>query len=92
MARAGLVETMRKLKMAGAREPAVAPSVSGPLTGDETVDAVVAAHPGLRAPLMAYGVCTCCSGSMTLRENAAARGIPLEAVLEDLRQELAKTA
>ena len=92
MARAGLPASMRKLKMAGAPEVAMAPSVSGPLTGDETVDELVAAHPALRVPLMAYGVCTCCSGSVTLRQNTEAHGIPLEAVLEDLRRELAKTA
>ncbi len=62
------------------------------LTGDETVDEVVEAHPGLRLALMSYGLCTCCSGNLSLRQTAAARGVPLGVVLADLEQELAKGA
>ncbi len=62
------------------------------LTGDETIDEIVAQHPDLRVPMMAYGLCTCCSGSLSLRQTAAARGIPLETILADLDRELAKGA
>ncbi len=62
------------------------------LTGDETVDEVIQRHPGLRLALMSYGLCTCCSGGLTLRQTAAARGIPLGVILEDLEGELAKGA
>lgn len=62
------------------------------LTGDETVDEVIQSHPSLRLPLMSYGLCTCCSGNLTLRQTAAARGIPLDVVLTDLEGELAKGA
>lgn len=62
------------------------------LTGDETVDEVIQNHPGLRLAMMSYGLCTCCSGSLTLRQTAAARGIPLGVILEDLERELAKGA
>lgn len=92
MARVRVPAGMRKLTMADGRGPAVASADPGTLTGDETVDDLVAAHPALRVPLMAYGVCTCCGAAMTLRQNAEAHGVPLEAVLEDLRRELAKPA
>ena len=62
------------------------------LTGDETVDAVVEQYPPLRPALMSYGLCTCCSGNLSLRQTAAARGIPLDLLLSDLEQELAKGA
>lgn len=62
------------------------------LTGDETVDGLVERYPALRLTLMSYGLCTCCSGSLTLRQSAAARGIPLGTVLSDLTAELAKSA
>lgn len=60
------------------------------LTGDETVDEVIENHPCLRLALMSYGLCTCCSGNLTLRATAAARGIPLAVILGDLERELAK--
>lgn len=62
------------------------------LTGDETVDDVIQGHPGLRLAMMSYGLCTCCSGGLTLRQTAAARGIPLGVILSDLERELAKGA
>ncbi len=68
--------------------PAVTPRT--PLTGDETVDEVVALRPDLRTTLMAYGLCTCCSGGLTLRQNAEAHGVPLSVILADLEHELAK--
>ncbi len=78
-------------------KPAVSGAPFGPyarpiLTGDETVDEVIQKHPSLRLALMSYGLCTCCSGSLTLRRTAAARGIPLGVILEDLERELAKGA
>ncbi len=73
-------------------EPPLGPFASPALTGEETVDGLVTAHPGLRLTLMSYGLCTCCSGSLTLRQTAAARGIPLGVVLADLERELAKGA
>jgi len=63
-----------------------------PLTGDERVDDLVAAHPELRLPLMSHGSCACCTGGLTLRQNAEVRGLPLAAVLEDLNREIAKGA
>ncbi len=62
------------------------------LTGDETVDQVIETHPALRLAMMSYGLCTCCSGGLTLRQTAAARGIPLGVILADLERELAKGA
>ena len=62
------------------------------LTGDETVDEVIQQHPSLRLALMSYGLCTCCSGGLTLRQTAVARGVPLGVILEDLERELAKGA
>ncbi len=62
------------------------------LTGEETVDEVIQKHPGLRLAMMSYGLCTCCSGGLTLRQTAAARGIPLGVILADLERELAKGA
>ncbi len=67
-------------------------SVAPHLTGDETVDEVIEQHPGLQATLMAYGLCTCCSGGLTLRQNAEAHGVPLSVILADLDHELAKGA
>jgi iron-sulfur cluster repair protein YtfE (RIC family) len=69
-----------------------APTAPSHLTGDETVDEVVEHHPGLRTSLMAYGLCTCCSGGLTLRQSAEGHGVPLSAILEDLEHELAKGA
>ncbi len=68
------------------------PSQPSPLTGEETVDEVTARHPALRLALMSYGLCTCCSGHLTLRQTASARGIPLDVLLGDLQQELSKGA
>lgn len=62
------------------------------LTGGETVDGLISEPAGLRLPMMSYGLCTCCSGSLTLRQNAAARGIPLGVILADRQRELAKGA
>ncbi len=62
------------------------------LTGDETVDEVIEKHPARRLALMSYGLCTCCSGGLTLRQTAAARGIPLGVILADLERELAQGA
>ncbi len=73
-------------------EPPLGPFVPPALSGDETVDGLITAHPGLRLVLMSYGLCTCCSGSLTLRQTAAARGIPLGVILADLERELAKGA
>ncbi len=73
-------------------EPPLGPYTPPKLTGDETVDGLIGEHPGLRLALMSYGLCTCCSGSLTLRQTAAARGIPLDVVLTDLQRELAKGA
>ena len=73
-------------------EPPLGPYTPPVLSGDETVDGLITEHPGLRLALMSYGLCTCCSGSLTLRQTAAARGIPLGVVLADLQQELAKGA
>jgi len=73
-------------------EPPLGPYTPPVLSGDETVDGLITEHPGLRLALMSYGLCTCCSGSLTLRQTAAARGIPLGVVLGDLQQELAKGA
>lgn len=73
-------------------EPPLAPSTAPRLTGDETVDEIITNHPGLRLPMMSYGLCTCCSGSLTLQQTAAARGIPIGVILEDLERELAKGA
>jgi len=74
--------------------PGAAADLSVPhvLTGDETVDEVVERHPALRTTMTSYGLCTCCSGGLTLRQNAEARGLPLPAILADLEQELAKGA
>ncbi len=86
---------MRKLKMADdAAEPVPRAAESPPaaLTGDEKIDDIVAAHSALRLPLMSYGFCTCCSGSLTLRQNAEVRGLPLDVILADLNRELAKDA
>lgn len=63
-----------------------------PPTGDETVDEIVDQHPDLRLVLMSYGLCTCCSGGLTLRQNAEAHGVPLAVILLDLERELAKGA
>lgn len=84
-------ETLPKRKGIVA-EPSLVPRAPPKLTGEETVDGLVGEHPGIRLALMSYGLCTCCSGSLTLRQTAAARGIPLDRVLEDLQQELAKGA
>ncbi len=61
---------------------------SGSLTGDETIDEVLAAHPDLRLPLMGFGLCACCTGTLTLRQNAEVRGLPLDTLLTDLNREL----
>jgi len=85
---------MRKRKMVGEaaeRSPKLTSSATA-LTGDEKIDDLVASHPGLRLPLMSYGLCTCCSGSLTLRQNAEVRGLPLHVILEDLNRELANSA
>ncbi len=78
-----------KRSMPGAPMGPYAPPV---LTGDETVDDVIQQHPALRLAMMSYGLCTCCSGGLTLRQTAAARGIPLGVILSDLERELAKGA
>lgn len=93
----GLVPTMTAVKATPKSQRSflalpIVPSQRTPLTGDETVDEVMTRHPGLRLAMMSYGLCTCCSGSLTLRQSAAARGIPLEVILADLQQELAKGA
>ncbi|MFA5896489.1 MAG: hypothetical protein WC985_06240 [Thermoplasmata archaeon] len=85
---------MRKRKMVGGAaegSPKLTSSTTA-LTGDEKIGDLVASHPGLRLPLMSYGFCTCCSGSLTLRQNAEVRGLPLHVILEDLNRELAKSA
>ena len=74
------------------REPSMGSSEPTVLTGDETVDEIVTQHPGLRLAMMSYGLCTCCSGSLTLRQTAAARGLPFGVILADLQRELAKGA
>ncbi len=74
------------------REVASGRTAARVLTGDETVDEIVAQHPGLRSTLMAFGLCTCCSGGLTLRQNAEAHGVPLRTILADLEDELAKGA
>lgn len=63
---------------------------TGALTGEETVDEIVERHPALRPTLIAYGLCTCCSGGLTLRQNAEAHGVSLSAILADLERERAK--
>ena len=73
-------------------DPPLGPFTAPRLTGDETVDEIITTHPGLRLPMMSYGLCTCCSGGLTLKQTAAARGIPIGVVLEDLERELAKGA
>jgi hypothetical protein len=73
-------------------EPPLGPYAPPVLTGNETVDGLILEHPGLRLAMMSYGLCTCCSGSLTLRQTAAARGIPLDVILADLERELAKGA
>lgn len=73
-------------------EPPLGPYTPPVLTGDESVDGLITDHPGLRLAMMSYGLCTCCSGSLTLRQTAAARGIPLDVILADLDRELAKGA
>lgn len=80
-----------KVKQAVAGAP-VGPFTPPVLTGDETVDEVIQQRPGLRLAMMSYGLCTCCSGSLTLRQTASARGIPLGVILSDLEHELAKGA
>ncbi len=62
------------------------------ISGDETVNEVLERHPELGPALMAFGLCTCCSGGLTLRQNAEAHGVPLSDVLRSLRDELAKGA
>ena len=74
------------------RSAGVVPSAPPVLTGDETLDVLVARHPGLRSMLMSHGLCTCCGGSLSLRANAAAHGIALSELLEDLERELANGA
>ncbi len=74
------------------QEPSLGPFEPPVLTGDETVDEIMTRHPGLRLAMMSYGLCTCCSGSLTLKQTAAVRGIPLGVILADLQQELAKGA
>ena len=84
---------MRKLKAPDettSREPRMAPQVSAPLSGDETIDNLVAGHPGLRPSLLSYGICTCCSGTMTLRQYVRLRGLPLSMILDDLNRDLAQ--
>ncbi len=73
-------------------EPPLGPYTPPQLTGDETVDEVITSHPALRLAMMSYGLCTCCSGGLTLKQTAAARGIPIGVILEDLERELAKGA
>lgn len=93
----GLVLTMTQTEVAGkSKRPSGAPA-RGPfeslvLTGDETVDQVMTQHPALRLAMMSYGLCTCCSGSLTLRQSAAARGIRLDVILADLQREIANGA
>lgn len=58
------------------------------LSGDERIADVLAAHPRAEMVLLAYGMCGCCGGDGTLQAGAEFRGIPLEALLEDLRGSL----
>ena len=58
------------------------------VAAEDTVEAVVRRHPGLRPVLMAYGLCACCSGELTLRRAASDRGLPLADLLQDLERGL----
>lgn len=93
----GFVASMTEVRTGSKAKPTVAAAPAGPFTppilsGDETVDEIIQQHPGLRLALMSYGLCTCCSGGLTLHQTAAARGVPLGVVLADLEGELAKGA
>lgn len=87
-----LVRPMTKAATSGGTSADEPVAATTRLTGDEVLDALVAAHPALRLSLMSYGMCTCCSGSLTLRQNAVVRGLPLGMILDDLNREIAKGA
>ena len=56
-----------------------------------TVGDVVRDIPGAREVMEKLGVNHCCGGGLTLREAAAAAGVPLEDLLDALMREQART-
>jgi regulator of cell morphogenesis and NO signaling len=54
------------------------------LASEETVEAAVKRSPHALAVLRELGIDTCCGGSLTLAQAAAAAGLPPETVLRAL--------
>ncbi len=59
-------------------------SQSFPIGPETTILELVESHPTLRPKLQARGIDTCCGGSLSLRQVAAVRGIPLDEILSAL--------
>jgi len=55
------------------------------IRAEQTVSDIVHRHPGALEVMKRLGVNHCCGGHLTLSEAAAAVGVPLEALLEDLK-------
>jgi regulator of cell morphogenesis and NO signaling len=53
---------------------------------DETVDMVAKRVPGAGAALRELGIDTCCGGGLTLAQAAISAGMPVERLLEALRE------
>ena len=69
----------------GCRDGAAAAGVPPPtITPDETVEAAARRSPRALAALRELGIDTCCGGSLTLAQAAAAAGVPTERVLQAL--------
>ena len=67
----------------GCRDGAAAAGVPPPTTTpDETVVVAARRSPRALAALRELGIDTCCCGSLTLAQAAAAAGVPTERVLQ----------
>jgi iron-sulfur cluster repair protein YtfE (RIC family) len=67
----------------GCRDGAAAAGVPPPTTTpDETVEVAARRSPRALAALRELGIDTCCGGSLTLAQAAAAAGVPTERVLQ----------
>ena len=55
-----------------------------PISAEQTVSAIVQRYPGALEVMKRLGVNHCCGAHLTLREAAAAVGLPLETLLAEL--------
>jgi regulator of cell morphogenesis and NO signaling len=78
---------MGKVLLMSHKPNIISPPGTHPL--DQTVGELVAERPGRSRVFQAFGIDFCCQGGRTVRDACERKGVPAEAVMEQLEAELA---